>query len=79
MEGRGISITWSALRLSYAMGGDGESDIKADLRHLAAFVRDPTAIVTCLLLPFSCSVHLETQVSCISALPPTRCGQALPK
>ena len=62
MEERGLSITWSALRVSYAQGGDGESDVRADLRHFAAFVRDPCAIVTCILLPFSCSLHLEMQV-----------------
>ena len=66
VEERGLSITWSALRVSYAMGGDGESDIKADLRHFAAFVRDPGTVVTCLLLPFSCSMHLEMQVSLLS-------------
>ena len=62
MEERGLSITWSALRVSYAQGGDGESEVRADLRHFAAFVRDPCAIVTCILLPFSCSLHLEMQV-----------------
>lgn len=44
------------------MGGDGESNIRADMRHLAAFVRDPNTVVSCILLPFSCSMHLEMQV-----------------
>ena len=62
VEERGLSISWSALRVSYAMGGDGESNIRADMRHLAAFVRDPNTVVSCILLPFSCSMHLEMQV-----------------
>ena len=45
------------------MGGDGESSILTDLRHLAAFVRDPCTVVSCVLLPFSSSVRLEMQVS----------------
>lgn len=44
------------------MGGDGESNIRADMRHLAAFVRDPSTVVTCALLPFSCSMQMEMQV-----------------
>ena len=63
VEERGLSVSWSALRVSYAMGGDGESNIRADMRHLAAFVRDPITVVSCILLPFSCSMHLEMQVS----------------
>ena len=62
MEERGLSVAWSALRVSYAMGGDGESNIRADMRHLAAFVRDPSTVVTCALLPFSCSMQMEMQV-----------------
>lgn len=61
VEDRGLSVSWSALRVAYAMGGDGESDIRADLRGLAAFVRDPGTVVTCLLLPLDCSMHLEMQ------------------
>lgn len=48
--------------MSYAAGGDGESDLRVDLRNFAAFVRDPMALVTCLLLPHSCSVKLQMQV-----------------
>ena len=47
--------------MAYAAGGDGESDTRVDARNFAAFVRDPTALVTCLLLPHSCSVRLQMQ------------------
>ena len=72
VEERGLSVSWSALRVSYAMGGDGESNIRADLRHLAAFVRDPCTVVSCVLLPFSCSMQMEMQV----LLPPTEAALA---
>ena len=62
LEQRGLAATWSGLRIAYAAGGDGESDTRVDLRNFAAFVRDPTALVTCLLLPHSCSVKLQMQV-----------------
>ena len=62
LEQRGLAATWSGLRVAYAAGGDGESDTRVDLRNFAAFVRDPTALVTCLLLPHCCSVRLEMQV-----------------
>ncbi|KAK9815754.1 hypothetical protein WJX72_009012 [[Myrmecia] bisecta] len=61
LEERGLALTWSALRFAYSMGGDGETDIRVDLRKLAAFVRDPAACVTCLLLPFSGSAHVSMQ------------------
>jgi hypothetical protein len=69
VEEKGLSVTWSALRVSYAMGGDGETNIRADLRHLAAFVRDPCTVVSCILLPLSCSMHLDMKVS---APPPSQ-------
>ena len=62
LEQRGLAATWSGLRIAYAAGGDGESDTRVDLRNFAAFVRDPTALVTCLLLPHSCSIKLQMQV-----------------
>ena len=55
-------MTWSALRLCYAMGGDGESDTRIDLHNFAAFVRDPGACVSCFLLPLSGSCHIEMKV-----------------
>ena len=64
LEQRGLAATWSGLRIAYAAGGDGESDTRVDLRNFAAFVRDPTALVTCLLLPHSCSIKLQMQVGC---------------
>lgn len=62
VEERGLSLSWSAVRVSYAAGGDGESNIRADLRNLAAFVRDPCTVVSCVLLPFSCSLQMDMQV-----------------
>ncbi len=62
LEQRGLAASWSGLRFAFATGGDGESDMRVDLRNFAAFVRDPAALVTCLLLPHSCSVRLEMQV-----------------
>ncbi len=62
LEQRGLAGSWSGLRFAYSAGGDGQSDLRFDARNLAAFVRDPAALVTCLLLPHSCSAHLEMQV-----------------
>lgn len=62
LEQRGLAAAWSGLRFAYSVGGDGESDMRLDLRNFAAFVRDPAALVTCLLLPYSCSMRLEMQV-----------------
>ncbi len=61
LEERGLAVTASALRVAYAAGGDGELDARLDLRNAAAFVRDPDALVTCLLLPLSASLRLESQ------------------
>lgn len=64
LENKGLALTWSAVRFAYAMGGDGQADMRIDIRRIAAFVRDPAACVTCLLLPLSCSAHLQISVSC---------------
>lgn len=61
LEERGLAVTASALRLACAAGGDGGLDARLDLRNAAAFVRDPDALVTCLLLPLSASLRLESQ------------------
>lgn len=62
MEQRGLALSWSALRFAYSMGGDGESDIKIDLRNVVAYARDRVAVVTCIMLPFYCSLHINMQV-----------------
>lgn len=62
MEQRGIAISWSAIRFAYSMGGDGESDIKIDLQNAVAYARDRVAVVTCLMLPLYCSIHVNMQV-----------------
>lgn len=62
LEQRGLAASWSGLRFAFATGGDGESDMRVDMRNFAAFVRDPAALVSCLCLPHSCSVRLEMQV-----------------
>ena len=62
LENKGFALTWSAVRFAYAMGGDGQADMRIDIRRIAAFVRDPAACVTCLLLPLSCSAHLQISV-----------------
>lgn len=62
LEQRGLAASWSGLRFAFATGGDGESDMRVDMRNFAAFVRDPAALVTCLCLPHSCSVRFEMQV-----------------
>lgn len=55
-------VSSTALRVSYAWGGDGETDLRVDLRELAGFVRDPGARVNCFLLPLSCTVALRRVV-----------------
>lgn len=75
LEQRGLAASWSGLRFAYAAGGDGESNLRVDLRNFAAFVRDPAALVTCLLLPHSCSVRLEMQVTTSSTANPWNYGQ----
>ena len=62
LEERGAAFSFEALRAAYAMGGDGESDIRIDVQHLAAFVRDPAACVTCFLLPTSFHAHVQMEV-----------------
>ena len=61
LEEKGLAFTFSAVRAAYAAGGDCESDVRVDVRNLAAFVRDPVACVTCFLLPLSCTLHLKSQ------------------
>ncbi len=34
-----------------------------DVQDMAMFVRDPGSVVTCILLPLSCSMHMHQQVS----------------
>lgn len=63
LEARGLAVTAGVLRFAYSAGGDGESDIKVDLREVAAFFRDPQAVVvSCVLLPFSASASLHMTV-----------------
>ena len=62
LEEKGLAFTFSAVRAAYAAGGDCESDVRVDVRNLAAFVRDPAACVTCFLLPLTCTLHLQSQV-----------------
>ena len=62
LEERGLVVNWSTLRMAVGQGGDGDTHMKADVDNLAAFVRDPGACVTCLLLPFSGSMDLQMQV-----------------
>jgi len=68
LEERGLAVTASALRVAYAAGGDGGTDLRLDLRNAAAFVRDPDALVTCLLLPLSASARMEAQARAPPAL-----------
>ncbi|EFN50645.1 hypothetical protein CHLNCDRAFT_144044, partial [Chlorella variabilis] len=62
LEERGLALSATALRFAYSYGGDGETNIKVDLRDTAAFVRDPSARVNCAMLPFSCKVDVGTKV-----------------
>lgn len=62
LEERGLALSATVVRVAYASGGDGESVIQADLRELAAFIRDPGARANCILQPFSCSAEVKTQV-----------------
>lgn len=62
LEERGLALSMTALRVAYSKGGDGEQGVNLDLRQLAAFVRDPAAIVTTALLPLSCSATFMSKV-----------------
>ena len=62
LEERGLALSTTALRFAYSAGGDGECNIKLDLRETAAFVRDPSARVNCVMLPFSCRMDLDMRV-----------------
>lgn len=63
IEERGLVVNWSTFRFAFCQGGDGESDMTMDVQDLAMFVRHPGSVVTCILLPVSCSMHMHQQVS----------------
>ena len=56
-------MNWSTFRFAICQGGDGESDMTMDVQNMAMFVRDPGSVVTCILLPLDCSMHMHQQVS----------------
>jgi hypothetical protein len=62
LEERGLAVGITIGRVAYAAGGDGESVLKVDVKDMAAFIRDPNALVRCILQPFSCSMELMSQV-----------------
>ena len=51
LEDTGLALSTSVFRLGYFAGGDGESQLKVDLRNTAGFVRHRMACVTNFLLP----------------------------
>ncbi len=51
MEDTGLALTVGAFRMGYFYGGDGQSQMKYDLRNAAGFIRDAAATVTNFLLP----------------------------
>ena len=59
LRDRGLSLSLHALRVAFAAGGDGESDLRLNLQDLTAFVRDPRAAVTALVLPLSGSATIS--------------------
>ena len=63
IEEKGLVVNWTTFRFAFCQGGDGESDMTMDVQDLAMFVRDPGSVVTCILLPLSCSMHMHQQVS----------------
>jgi hypothetical protein len=69
LERRGLALTMSVLRFELSQGGDGERVFAIDVRNLAGYVRDPNAIVSVVLLPFSCSLSFDTKVGCLSSAP----------
>lgn len=69
IEERGLAVNWSTFRFAICQGGDGESDMTMDVQDMAMFVRDPGSVVTCILLPLSCSMHMHQQVRQCHYLP----------
>lgn len=51
LEDTAVVLTMSVFRFGYFMGGDGDSDMKVDLRNTAGFVRSQQAFVRAFLLP----------------------------
>lgn len=51
LEDQGFVITATALRLGYFYGGDGELEMKLDIRNAAGTVRSPGTVTTVFLLP----------------------------
>lgn len=62
VEERGLVLVMSAIRVAWAGGGDGEMALRADTRSLAAFVRDPAAVVTAAIMPFALSAKYDAKV-----------------
>lgn len=62
MEERGLVLAMTALRVAYAGGGDGEMALRADIRNMAGFVRDPSAAVTAAVLPLSAGFKYDCKV-----------------
>lgn len=52
-----------ALRFGYFYGGDGEAITRFDVRNVAGFLRDRTALITNWLLPLP-SAKLELRQDC---------------
>lgn len=65
LEDRGLALTMTSLRVGYAAGGDGELSLRGDIRNLAGFVRDPSAAVSAVLLPLSCTVKYDGKVGTV--------------
>lgn len=65
LEDRGLALTMTSLRVGYAAGGDGELSLRSDIRNLAGFVRDPSAAVSAVLLPLSCTVKYDGKVGTV--------------
>lgn len=59
-EDSGVALTMAAFRLGYFYGGDGESQLKIDLRGAAGFVRHQAACITNFLLPIKVLQYCRT-------------------
>ena len=68
IEEKGLAVNWSTFRFAICQGGDGESDMTMDVQNMAMFVRDPGSVVTCILLPLDCSMHMHQQVSTFASV-----------